>query len=145
MTGPFGTERQARESPAVRAVYAEFDRDPGPGQMIAPNTAMITRACDAAGVKLGDWDRRIVTWLAGWEPATCAVFACLVSRAALTDGQRELLAAVLADAVDRREPSGACTDCEKHPAGLCWDHNADLDRCDAYLELARQLGIEVDR
>lgn len=143
--GPFETERQARETPAVQAVYAAFSAAPGQGRMDAHNARLITGACDAAGVELGAYDRRIVAWLAGWEPATCAVFADLVTRAGLTAGQRELLAAVLADAIDRREPSGSCADCEEHPSGLCWDHAADLDRCDAYLGLARQLGIGVDR
>jgi hypothetical protein len=35
----------------------------------------------AADVELGAYDRRIVEWLARWEPATCAVIAGLVSRA----------------------------------------------------------------
>ena len=65
--------------------------------------------------------------------------------AALTPRQREVLAAALADAVTYRDPSGDCTGCEAHPAGLCDDHAADLDKTDAYLELAGQLGIEVDR
>ena len=145
MSGPYETERQASQTPAVRAVYEAFRAAPGPGRMDADNARMITQACDTAGVELGAFDRRIVAWLAGFEPATCAVFAGLISRAALTAGQRELLAAILFDAIDRREPSGACADCEEHPAGLCWDHSADLDRCDAYLALARQLGVEVDR
>ncbi len=41
--------------------------------------------------------------------------------------------------------AGACPDCEAHPAGLCGGHAKDLDRTDAYLALARVLGIEVDR
>jgi hypothetical protein len=40
---------------------------------------------------------------------------------------------------------GACQDCEAHPAGLCDDHGEDLDRTDAYLALARALGIDVER
>jgi hypothetical protein len=81
MTGPFETERQARESPAVRQVYAQFDADPGQGAMTAPNLAMLTEAVNTAGVQLGAYDRRILEWLAGFEPQTCAVIADLIIRA----------------------------------------------------------------
>jgi hypothetical protein len=63
----------------------------------------------------------------------------------MTPAQLEILGQALADAITYRDPSGACADCDAHPAGLCKDHAADLDRTDAYLELAGQLGIEVDR
>jgi hypothetical protein len=66
----------------------------------------------------------------------------------LTPVQLEILGQALADAITGREASAsdyACSDCDAHPAGLCLDHAADLDRMDAYLELARQLGIDVDR
>jgi len=59
--------------------------------------------------------------------------------------QREVLGQALADAVTYRVPSGSCTGCEGHPAELCADHAADLDKTDAYLALARTLGVEVDR
>ena len=36
----------------------------------------------AARVQPGDWDHRVLAWLAGWEPATCAVIAGLICRAA---------------------------------------------------------------
>jgi hypothetical protein len=59
--------------------------------------------------------------------------------------RREVLAHVIADAVAYRGPTGQCEDCEAHPANLCEDHAADLDRADDYLALALELGIEVDR
>ena len=68
MTGPFETERQAAELPAVRAVYEAFDRDPGAGKMAPHNYLMLVRACEAAGVAVGSptsYDRRILAWLAG--------------------------------------------------------------------------------
>lgn len=34
MTGPFETERQASETPAVQAVYAAFDAAPGAGARV---------------------------------------------------------------------------------------------------------------
>lgn len=68
-------------------------------------------------------------------PATAA--------ALLGEAQRELLGEVLADALEHRMPDARCADCEAHPAGLCDGCAADLDRTDAYLALARDLGIEV--
>ena len=55
------------------------------------------------------------------------------------------LGQALADAIEHRTPRGQCSDCEIHPAWLCDDHAADLDLTDAYLALARELGIEVAR
>lgn len=79
--GPYDTEQQAREAPAARAWREAFDRDPGAGKGHAPNFASLTAACEAAGVTLGDYDRRIVSWLAGWEPTTVAVVVGLIARA----------------------------------------------------------------
>lgn len=81
MTGPFETEQQARELPAVRAVYEAFRADPGVGKMTPHNRRMLGRACEAAGVATGRYDDRIIEWLAGWEPQMCAVVAGLVTRA----------------------------------------------------------------
>jgi hypothetical protein len=66
-------------------------------------------------------------------------------RPAIGDGQREVLGQALADAIQFRDPGGFCAGCEGSPAGLCDDHAADLDLTDAYLALARELGIEVQR
>jgi hypothetical protein len=59
-------------------------------------------------------------------------------------GERAILRQALADAIAYRDPSGICPDCDVHPAGLCSDHAADLDKTDAYIALGRQLGIDVD-
>lgn len=72
---PVETEAQARQLPAVRGVYAAFDSAPGVGRMAPHNLAMLTEACAAARVELGAYDTRILGWLAGWEPQTCAVIA----------------------------------------------------------------------
>jgi hypothetical protein len=55
----------------------------GPGALptAAGNRRLLDEACEAAGVEIGDYDRRILGWLAGYEPAMCAVVAGLVSRA----------------------------------------------------------------
>jgi hypothetical protein len=88
-TAPLETEDQARELPAVRAVYAAFRAGPGVGHMAPHNERMLVAACYAAGVELGAYDRRILAWLAGWEPQTCAVVAGLITRAAAgRDGAR---------------------------------------------------------
>ena len=47
--GPFDTEQQARQLPAVRAVYDAFDRDPGVGKMAPPNLRMLLDALAGAG------------------------------------------------------------------------------------------------
>jgi len=70
----------------VRATYAEFAARPGQGGWTPTTPRLITSACDAAGVELGAYVRRIVAWLSGWEPTTCAVVAAMISRAA--DGAR---------------------------------------------------------
>lgn len=79
--GPFETERQALDTPAVRAVYTAFEAAPGQGRMQPPNLAMLRAACEEADVELGAYDLRILAWLAGWGPQICAVVAGLIARA----------------------------------------------------------------
>ncbi len=67
----------------------------------------------------------------------------VTAAALLGEAQRELLGEVFADALEQRMPDAWCADCEMHPAGLCEAHGVDLDKTDAYLALAAQLGIEV--
>jgi len=78
--GPFDSEDQARTHPAVRAVY-EAMRDGPRGVMQVSGEAMMLDACDRAGVTPGKYDARIIRWLAGFEPQTCAVIAGLIARA----------------------------------------------------------------
>lgn len=85
MTGPYGpydTEQQA--SAAVRRAYDALRSarpgDPVPaGEVTRLNAELFARACD--GLSLGAYDRRILAWLAGYEPATCCVIAGLIMRA----------------------------------------------------------------
>ncbi len=79
--GPYETERQVRETPAVRAVYDAFDAAPGPGRMTPHCHRMLCEALAGAGVELGEHDHRTVLWLAGWGPETAAVIAGLIIRA----------------------------------------------------------------
>jgi len=77
--GPFDSEDQARTHLAVRAVY-EAMRDGPRGVMQASGEAMMLDACDRTGVTPGKYDARIIRWLAGFEPQTCAVIAGLIAR-----------------------------------------------------------------
>jgi hypothetical protein len=85
--GPFETECEALNLPAVRAAYAAIT---GPGTGTLECLAILEDALTAAGVELGAYDQRIVNWLAGWEAQTCAVIAGLITRAhaAGQDGAR---------------------------------------------------------
>jgi hypothetical protein len=89
MSGPFETERQAAD--AARHIY---DSPPGTGAWGDGNHRLMEDACTAAGVELGAYDHRILLWLAGWEPATCAVVAGLITRAHLP-GMEDARAALL--------------------------------------------------
>ena len=84
-TDPLETERQARELPAVKAVYAEFAALSGTavaGGMDAPNLRMLEDACSASGVVTGRFERKQLRRLArDWEPEAVAVFARLIERA----------------------------------------------------------------
>lgn len=74
--GPFETERDA--ATAVRHITS---RPPGAGEWAAGNQWLLERACEIAGVELGEYDHRILLWIGGWEPWVCAVIAGLIIRA----------------------------------------------------------------
>ncbi len=99
--GPFDTEQQARQLPAVRAVYDAFDRDPGVGKMAPHNLRLLLDALAGAGVYVGAYDIQIAQWLAGWEPATVAVIAGWVQRAGQAAARADELARM------REGPPGA--------------------------------------
>lgn len=84
-TGPFGTEAEARDVPAVRAIWDTWRAtQPAPaGSLGAPSARLIELACERAGVVTGTYDRRLIAWLARFGPEYCAVFAGLISRANL--------------------------------------------------------------
>ena len=148
--GPFETEQAARETPAVRAVHAAFDAGPGAGKMHPHNLAMLTAALDDAGVTLGEHDRRIVSWLAGWEPATVVVVAGLIRRAAagrpspacyLTRAEAGIVLEALDVAAEyKRDRAASCPDCDRSPADLCGTCESRLARADDYDALAAKLG-----
>jgi hypothetical protein len=49
-------------------------------------TLVLAGAIAAAGVQLDCYDDRIVHWMAGWEPQTCAVLVGIISRASQLGG-----------------------------------------------------------
>lgn len=74
--GPYGTEREAFDSWRQRATDS--------GEHTPDNLASLLAATAAAGVELGSYDKRILAWLAGWEPQVVEVIAALIERAADT-------------------------------------------------------------
>jgi hypothetical protein len=84
-------------------------------------------------------------WWLGRLSVALADLVAVASPGGMDNGQREVLAAALSDAVNYRDPWGECTDCDARTDGLCLDHSADLSLTDAYLQLANELGLELDR
>ena len=85
--GPFATEAEAR------AAAKALGGPPEEGWSILSQEQrhrMMVRACETAGVRLGDYDDRILRWLAGSGDGPCAVICGLVLRAAAAgDGSEE--------------------------------------------------------
>jgi hypothetical protein len=125
-------KRSSAELRARRAEAAAVDAD-------------FTRACGEhiydQPFDWGMWAGRLSTKLRSLLDQLAADQAVLV----LSESNEAILGKALADAIAYRTPKGICPDCDTHPSGLCDDHAGDLDRTDAYLALARELGIEVQR
>jgi hypothetical protein len=139
VSGPFHTEREARAT--VQHILAS---PPGTGAWGDGCHRLLEDACAAAGVTLGAYDHRILLWLAGWEPATCAVVADLVIRAAagrLALAQLPTMLAALEDAATlRTERANAyCLRCSEHPSGACDEHLDDLDAAKRYRQMAQEI------
>lgn len=79
--GPFETEHQALATSAVRAVYQAYDA--GTTSLRDGAADLLLAACEQAGVTLGAYDRRILVWLAGFEPQAAAAVSGIVIRAAV--------------------------------------------------------------
>jgi hypothetical protein len=112
--GPHETERQAIE--VTRSTVT------GPAAALSAegNRRLLEEAYTAAGVTLGAYDHRILLWLAGWEPSTCAVIAGLIVRAyeagaagepspdqAVTAADRAALRAALVRVNERLDNAGS--------------------------------------
>jgi hypothetical protein len=78
--GPFETEGQALAAPAVQAVYRAYDV--GITSLRDGAADLMLSACEKAGVRLGAYDRRILIWLAGFEPQAAAAVAGVIVGAA---------------------------------------------------------------
>ena len=74
--GPFSTWHDAYEA------CRDITGTPGTGYLTEGNRARLLTACEAAGVELGAYDRRILDWLSRWEPETVAVISGIITRAA---------------------------------------------------------------
>jgi len=86
MSGPYDTELEALVEPMPRELRALRDsgrvRSGDPDRLVMGTVYRhIVEACDAAGVELGEFDRRTLAWLAGWETATAQVVIGLIVRA----------------------------------------------------------------
>jgi hypothetical protein len=149
MTGPYEQEREAR---AVAApIYDQSMTRP----MLEGCEQMLLEACDAAGVKVGKFDARILHWVAGWEVECSVVIAGLIRRAAAAnqivavdfdEATRTTMRVALADAVMYRNPEPElCRDCQEifgrggDDNDLCPDHAADRALCGAYRALYQRL------
>ena len=87
MNGPYATEADAarEELPRqVAALHAAGVVRSGDPDRIVHDTQLraMHEACERAGLRLGDYDRRILRWLARWEPTTVQVIIGLILRAA---------------------------------------------------------------
>jgi hypothetical protein len=139
VSGPYETEREARE--AARHILDS----PAAALSAQGNRQLLEESCTAAGVTLGACDHRILLWLAGWEPSTCAVVAGLITRAAagrLAPAQLSTVLAAPDDAATfRTERAQAyCVACSEHPAGACDEHLDDLDAAGRYRQAITELG-----
>lgn len=85
MSGPYATEGDALADlthlpagPPIGTLQerADFLRDAR-----AARLRLLTDACSTAGVEVGEFDRRVLEWLTGWEPTTVQVVADLIQRA----------------------------------------------------------------
>jgi hypothetical protein len=72
VSGPYESEQEAHAASLHELQGRKQD-------MRAMNLADLGAEC--SGLQLGAYDRRIIEWLADWEPATVAVICGLISRA----------------------------------------------------------------
>jgi hypothetical protein len=90
--GPYELEQDTYSEPmprTVRQLYSipGYIHSGDPERHIHRTVfAALTDALRAAGVELGTYDRRIVAWLAGWEPSAVQVLIGLITRAHAAGG-----------------------------------------------------------
>lgn len=74
--GPYATEQEA-----IADARDVLDLPPADRQWDRANDAKLYTACIKAGVELGEYDERILSWLAKWEPQAVQVIVGMISRA----------------------------------------------------------------
>lgn len=144
VTGPFETSAEAMAHPAVRAIYDAMHASLRRGVGEEKNLCLLEGACEAAGLTLGGYDRRILRWLAGWEAQICAVVAGLITRAAghalIAEQRATILDALEVAADELRDRAANCGDCNAHPAELCTTCESRLSRAEGFDRAALALG-----
>jgi hypothetical protein len=134
-SGPFHTDREA----LAASLYHRHGRPPNTD---VPTTALNLADLNAAlsDLELGDWDRKIVEWLAGWEPATVAAICGLITRArdaGLPLADVSTIRAALDEAAGyKRDGAANCAYCTDRSCGTCQDR---LQAAQAYDDLAARL------
>lgn len=86
MNGPYETEADALAGPVrqeIRALHesGHHGNDEIGRVVIGAQLRHLEAACADAGVELGAFDRRILSWLAGYEASTVQVIIGLIARA----------------------------------------------------------------
>jgi hypothetical protein len=99
MSGPYDTERDTY--PETRPLHEAARTSEDFASLTTLNRARLLATCDKHGVKLGAFDRRILAWLANYEPETCQVITDIIRRA-YTAGTRRARRGASPDP-DRRE------------------------------------------
>lgn len=79
--GPFGSESEALATRAAAVLRAASAANPGVGAGDPARLKLLTGACEAAGVVLGDYDLRLLRWLSKYENTTCVRLAGMIHRA----------------------------------------------------------------
>ena len=82
VSGPFDTEWQARDLPAVRGIYDTAHASARQGVMAELCCQLLGEACADARVELGAFDQHVLRAIAGFEPEAAAVVAGIIRRAA---------------------------------------------------------------
>lgn len=106
MSGPYETEHDAAIEPMPRAVSALHRagrvRTGDPDRIVhGTMLAELLGACADAGIEVGAYDRRILSWAASWETTTAQVFADLIRRAHAAGAATRGAIVVDADLLDR--------------------------------------------
>jgi hypothetical protein len=134
-SGPFQDDREA----LAASLYHQQGR-PRNNEVPTTTLNLADPAAALSGVELGDWDRRIVEWLAGWEPSTVTVVCGLIRRArdaGLPPADVSTIFAALDEAADyKRDRAAGCPDCTDQSCGTC---KYRLQTAQAYEDVAARL------